>query len=59
MVLIGTRVDSKLSCRFLLQNWWEMKQFVEVDVDYLKKCGATLYFVNTAQTHVLHTFHEK
>ena len=35
-VLIGTRVDSKLSHCFLLQNWWETKQFMEVDIHFHK-----------------------
>lgn len=53
MVLIGVRVDDVSGVKkFLLQNWWPKKQFVEMDEIYLKCCGATLYYVETPQTHI-------
>jgi len=56
MVLVGTRTDSNNKLYLLLQNWWLKKQFVEVDVDYFKACGASLWFVATPQTQVPDTF---
>ncbi|CAB9510943.1 expressed unknown protein [Seminavis robusta] len=46
MVLLGGRHGaSENKDYFLLQNWWSAMQLVEVDVDYLEKSGASLYFV--------------
>ena len=51
MVLIGCRTDEASGRKlYLLQNWWKNKQFVEVDAEYLKQCGVTMYFVETPQT---------
>ena len=48
MALVGSRRDPTTgNVFFLLQNWWVNKQFVEVDLEYLKGCGATLYYVET------------
>eukprot|EP00634_Sargassococcus_sp_CCMP2135_P008617 CAMPEP_0198649432 /NCGR_PEP_ID=MMETSP1467-20131203/4274_1 /TAXON_ID=1462469 /ORGANISM="unid. sp., Strain CCMP2135" /LENGTH=103 /DNA_ID=CAMNT_0044385225 /DNA_START=15 /DNA_END=326 /DNA_ORIENTATION=- len=52
MALVGARRDENDNVFFLLQNWWLEKQFVEVDLEYLKACGATLYFVETPQLSV-------
>jgi len=50
MVLLGHRYDKiKNKQYFLLQNWWKNKQFVEVDEDYLEKCGAVITFIKTPQ----------
>jgi hypothetical protein len=35
--------------RYLLQNWWNSKPFVEVDAQYLESCGAVIHFVKTPQ----------
>ena len=35
MVLVGVRKNGN-GPRYLLQNWWSKKPFVEVDADYLK-----------------------
>lgn len=31
---------------------WIRKQYVEVSESYLEACGATVYFVETPQTHI-------
>lgn len=38
--------------RYLIQNWWNKKPFVEVDTAYLKSCDAIIHFVETAQTTI-------
>ena len=52
MALVGARRDDNNNVFFLLQNWSLKKQFIEVDLEYLEACGATLYFVKTPQTSV-------
>ena len=48
MVLVGCRnVDGKK--RYLLQNWWKPKPYVEVDVDYLLSSKATIHFIKEKQ----------
>jgi hypothetical protein len=48
MVLVGYRiVDGKK--RYLLQNWWKKKAYVEVDVDYLLSSKATIHFIKEKQ----------
>ncbi len=44
MVLVGVRTSSTGS-RFLVQNWWDHKQFVEVDWCYLCHCEAEVTFL--------------
>eukprot|EP00760_Papus_ankaliazontas_P008271 PhM_4_TR13717/c1_g1_i1/m.29260 len=51
MVLVGARTEGGQDY-FLLQNWWNEKQFVEVDADYLENCDATVSFVKTPQTSI-------
>jgi hypothetical protein len=51
MVLVGSR-DVSGKKYFLLQNWWKQKQFLEVDIDYMKSCNATVSFVETPQTEI-------
>lgn len=46
MLMIGIRTDVAGKSRFLLQNWWKTSQFVEVDVDYLEYCHASVAFVD-------------
>jgi hypothetical protein len=48
MVLVGFRKQGN-DIRYLLQNWWKKKPFIEVDADYLESCGAIAHFVKTAQ----------
>ena len=48
MVLVGFRKQGN-GIRYLLQNWWKKKPFIEVDADYLESCGAIAHFVKTAQ----------
>jgi hypothetical protein len=43
MVLIGTRRTESGEVRFLLQNWWRSKQFVEVSFSYLDSSNAVLW----------------
>ena len=48
MVLVGYRiVDGKK--RYLLQNWWKDKPYVEVDSDYLLSSDAHIYFIKEKQ----------
>eukprot|EP01041_Mallomonas_annulata_P008127 gene8127-16682_t len=47
MILIGARKTISGEYYFLLQNWWEVKYFIEVSSKYLFQCGATITFVNT------------
>ena len=44
MVLVGYRVVGGKK-RYLLQNWWKDKPYVEVDVDYLLSSDATIHFI--------------
>jgi hypothetical protein len=53
MALVGFRNDHRTKKKYyLLQNWWEEKQFVEVDEEYLKYSGAIVYFIETPQTKI-------
>lgn len=48
MVLVGYRlVDGKR--RYLLQNWWKTKPYVEVDIEYLLSSDATVHFIKEKQ----------
>ena len=49
MLLVGVRQEG-CEKRYLLQNWWKNKPFVEVDSKYLASFGDTVYFVVTPQT---------
>jgi len=51
MVLVGIRKENDVP-RFLLQNWWKEKPFVEVDADYLVSCGALIHFVRSVQNQM-------
>jgi hypothetical protein len=51
MLLVGARQEGE-EMRYLLQNWWKQKPFVEVDADYLDSCQPTIHFVKTAQTEI-------
>jgi hypothetical protein len=49
MVLVGCRVvDGKK--RYLLQNWWKKKPYIEVDVDYLLSSKAAVHFIKKTQS---------
>lgn len=50
MVLVGFRQDGA-ELRFLLQNWWVSKPFVEVSQEYLVAAESRVFFVTTPQTH--------
>ena len=52
MVMIGYRKTDGGEYRFLIQNWWTEKQFLEVSPEYLEACRATLHFVKTPQTEI-------
>jgi hypothetical protein len=52
MVLIGYRYSEDGQLRFLIQNWWKKKPFVEIDSAYLKACDALVHFVETPQTEM-------
>jgi hypothetical protein len=50
MLLIGVRTDEENQKKiFLLQNWWEDKQFVECCETYLTDCRAEAVFVKNPQ----------
>lgn len=38
--------------RYLFQNWWNDMPYVEVDIDYLVSCRATLHFILEKQTEI-------
>jgi len=48
MVLIGYRIVDG-NKRYLLQNWWKTKPYIEVDVDYLLSSDATVHFIQEKQ----------
>ena len=49
MVVLGVRKEGK-SRMFLLQNWWQDKQFVEVSEEYMSYMDCDVFFVCTPQT---------
>jgi hypothetical protein len=55
MVLVGYRMEHGQP-RYLIQNWWMKKPFVEVDAEYLVSCGAVIHFVKTTQTQMSQQF---
>jgi len=53
MLLIGVRKDEQQGkTKYLLQNWWKGKQFVEMDDIYLEACTSNVYFVKTPQAKI-------
>jgi predicted RNA-binding protein len=52
MVLVGYRQEGN-EIRYLLQNWWQRKLFVEVNARYLRACGAILTFCTTRHEAIL------
>eukprot|EP00298_Acanthocystis_sp_HF-20_P004251 c14593_g1_i1.p2 GENE.c14593_g1_i1~~c14593_g1_i1.p2 ORF type:complete len:107 (-),score=23.28 c14593_g1_i1:38-358(-) len=48
MLIVGVREKET----FLVQNWWDWKQFVEIDYTYLWECESVLHFVRTTQTTI-------
>lgn len=50
MLLVGSRrtTENGNNTRFLLQNWWKDKPFVEVDAAFLKRYGAEVRFAKPA-----------
>lgn len=48
MLLVGCRTAANHEPIFLLQNWWQEMQFVEVDAAYLKACGGIFTFSSVA-----------
>jgi len=55
MVLVGHRKEGEKHF-LLLQNWWKGKQFVEVDLTYLKSCMGSIDFIQAHQTHIPERF---
>jgi len=51
MVLVGIRKENDVP-RYLLQNWWKKKPFVEVDAEYLVSCGAFIHFMESVQNRM-------
>jgi hypothetical protein len=49
MILVGYRYSNN-RIRYLLQNWWKMKPFVEVDQSYLELSSAIIHFVKSPQS---------
>lgn len=56
LLLIGFRREYN-ELRFLLQNWWTSKPFVEVSVGYLAACGASLTFSTIPRLEIPTSFH--
>lgn len=52
MVLIGYRYDSNNKIKYLMQNWWTNKLFVEMDAEYAHTCGAQLAFSNIKHEYI-------
>eukprot|EP01125_Pyxidicula_operculata_P015868 TRINITY_DN5406_c0_g1_i11.p1 TRINITY_DN5406_c0_g1~~TRINITY_DN5406_c0_g1_i11.p1 ORF type:complete len:194 (-),score=38.44 TRINITY_DN5406_c0_g1_i11:138-719(-) len=52
MALVGFRKDKDDKVYYLLQNWWKEKQFVEIDEEYLMRCGGTVSFIVTPQNEI-------
>mgnify|MGYP000104858107 CR=1 FL=1 len=50
MLIIGHRTDLDGKDIILVQNWWEQKQFLEMDLDYME--GSSLYFVESAEKEI-------
>ena len=48
MVLVGYRIVDGQK-RYLLQNWWKSKPYVEVDADYLLSSEAIIHFIKEKQ----------
>ena len=48
MVLVGSRLE-KGQRRYLLQNWWSKKPYIEVDAAYLGSSYARITFIETKQ----------
>jgi hypothetical protein len=48
MILVGYRVEDGKN-RYLLQNWWKSKPYVEVDAEYLESSEAILRFIKEPQ----------
>ncbi len=44
LVLVGYRKSLDGNLRLILQNWWQEKPFVEMDLGYLKACGGIITF---------------
>jgi hypothetical protein len=49
MVLIGCRVDDRGKRRYLLQNWWKSKPYVELDDDHFASSCSTIHFIKKKQ----------
>lgn len=60
MLIVGMRMDGD-TLKFLLQNWWADKQFVEVSYYYLRQCSrpGVISFVNTPQKEIPSVFETK
>jgi hypothetical protein len=58
MVLIGVQGTGE-ERKFLIQNWWKKKQFIEVSVDYFAACLPAMYFVKAPQTEIPGRFPSK
>ncbi len=55
LVLVGYRMEGD-EIRYLLQNWWENKAFVEVNAFYLRATGCILSFCVLPQMSIPSTF---
>ena len=55
MLIIGVRIENNRKY-FLLQNWWQRKQFIEVDGEYLISCNAEFHYVRTPQLSIPNEF---
>ena len=47
MTLVGVRDLPGGTKRFLVQNWWDKKQLLEVDCAYLHHCGAEASYITS------------
>lgn len=51
MLIVGVRKEGD-SVRYLLQNWWKTKPFVEVSGAYIESCAGAIHFVQTKQDSI-------
>ncbi len=50
MVLVGYRITKTKEIRFLIQNWWHSKAYVEMDSSYLLSSKCAITFLKEKQT---------
>jgi hypothetical protein len=56
ILLIGYRIfkveDGTMMIRYLLQNWWKRKAYIEVDIDFLASSRCQVRFITKRQSEI-------